>query len=110
MTQFEDFWETQNDEIYQAAFELIKAMTRNPDMEWDVHYIGELVDAAADLLAEAGLEVCYPFYSEPVAKDNENGESGEEEGDGRTPCYPTDECKTADCPMRQREVCEEEMK
>lgn len=90
MTQFEDFLTAQNDEICNAAFELIKAMTRNPEIEWDMYYIGEVADVVAESLKKLGLEICYPFYTEG---ENENGEGG-------TPCYLDDECETADCLMR----------
>lgn len=88
MKQFEDFLTAQNDEICQAAFEFIKAITRNPDMEWDMYYIGEIVDVVGETLKELGLEVCYPFYSE------------DDSGKDRKPCYLIDECKKTDCPMR----------
>ena len=39
-----------NDEIYEAAFEFCKVLTDNPDLEWDMAYLGEIADLAAGIM------------------------------------------------------------
>lgn len=36
-----------NDEIYNAAFAFCQVLTENPDLEWDMQYLGCIADFAA---------------------------------------------------------------
>ena len=52
-----------NDEIYEAAFEFCKVLTENPDLEWDMAFLGEIADLAAGIMTEQGHKVrldCQP--------------------------------------------------
>ncbi len=84
---FEDFLCDKTDAIYNAAYELICAIAAvTPDQddsqnpEWNMEYIGEVVDDAESILCSFGIRHCYPFYT-----DNE------------TPCYCGTDCQTEDC-------------
>ena len=48
------------DEIYNAVFEMCKVLTENPDLEWDMYYIGDIADYAANTLCLMGNKVRYP--------------------------------------------------
>lgn len=48
------------DEIHNAVYELCKVLTENPELEWDMQYIGEIADCAAETMCEAGYKVRYP--------------------------------------------------
>ena len=49
-----------NDEIYEAAFEFCRVLTENPDLEWDMTFLGEITDIAASILIKQGHKVRYP--------------------------------------------------
>lgn len=49
-----------NDEIYEAAFEFCRVLTENPDLEWDMAFLGEIADIAANILTKQGHKVRYP--------------------------------------------------
>ena len=49
-----------NDEIYNAVFELCRVMTEEPELEWDMAFIGEIADCAASILASQGKRVRFP--------------------------------------------------
>jgi len=88
--RFETFLTAKNDRIDNAAYQLACALAAkeaepNEDaLEWDMAYIGEIVEAAEQVLKEHGFNTCYPFY----------------EGDDRTPCYCGKDCTAADCPLK----------
>ena len=88
--RFETFLTAKNDLIDNAAYQLacaIAAKEADPGekaLEWDMSYIGEIIDAAEQILKGHGLRHCYPFY---------------ERGD-RTPCYRGKDCAAADCPLK----------
>ena len=48
------------DEVNAAVHELLKVMTCNPGMKWDMVNIGEVADRVADFLTERGYIVYYP--------------------------------------------------
>lgn len=48
------------DEIHNAVFEMCKVLVENPDLEWDMSFIGEIADFAADFLCVSGYAVRYP--------------------------------------------------
>lgn len=90
---FDDLLCEKGDVIDNAAYALAAALVgvddpTGPDAEqtipWDMAYIGEIVDAAEEILKRHGYETCHPFNT------------GDE-----TPCYQTDECSTKNCPMKQ---------
>ena len=80
--RFETFLTAKNDLIDNAAYQLacaIAAKEADPGekaLEWDMSYIGEIIDAAEQILKGHGLRHCYPFY----------------EGGDRTPCYRGKDC------------------
>lgn len=48
------------DEIHNAVFEMCKVLTENPELEWDMCYIGDIADYAANTLCLMGNKVSYP--------------------------------------------------
>lgn len=48
------------DEIDNAAQEYLKILTNNPDLEWDMEYIGELNRMAAEFMYEEDFQIYYP--------------------------------------------------
>ncbi len=48
------------DELHNAVYDLCVLFTENPDLEWDMHYIGEIADRITDALVEYGERVHYP--------------------------------------------------
>lgn len=49
-----------NDEIFDAVYEMCKILTENPDLEWDMSYIGDITDYAANTLVSHGNRVRFP--------------------------------------------------
>lgn len=49
-----------NDEIYDAVYEMCKVMCENENLEWDMYYIGEIAELAANLLITRGEKVRFP--------------------------------------------------
>lgn len=48
------------DEIHNAVFEMCKVLAENPDLEWDMYYICDIADYAANMLCLMGNKVRYP--------------------------------------------------
>jgi len=48
------------DEIYNAVYEMCKVVAEDKDLEWDMHYIGEIAELAADMLVDRGYRVKFP--------------------------------------------------
>lgn len=48
------------DEIHNAVFEMCKVLTENPDLEWDMYYVGDIADYAANVMCLIGNKVRYP--------------------------------------------------
>lgn len=57
------------DELHNAVYDVCVVFTENPDLEWDMSYIGEITDRIADILVEYGERVHCPA----VVHDN-NGD------------------------------------
>lgn len=49
-----------NDEIYNAVYEMCKVMCENEELEWDMHYIGEIAELTANLMVTRGELVRFP--------------------------------------------------
>lgn len=49
-----------NDEIYNSVYELCQIMAEDEDLEWDMAFIGEIADYAAELLTQRGIRVRFP--------------------------------------------------
>lgn len=49
-----------NDEIDNAVFELCKILSENPDLEWNMSFIGEIADCAAGIMVNHGIPVRFP--------------------------------------------------
>ena len=49
-----------NDEIYEGVMELCRLMSENPELEWDMSFLGEIADCAASILARHGIRVHFP--------------------------------------------------
>lgn len=73
------------DEIYNAVYEMCKVVTGDEELEWDMYYIGEIAELAANMMVNRGYKVRFPAivteedgtrhieeYYEP---DQEGGES-----------------------------------
>jgi len=65
---------TRIDEIHNAVYEMCRVMTENESLEWDMAYIGELADYAAELLAAQGYPVRYPA----IVEDKDGGQRVED--------------------------------
>lgn len=52
------------DEVENAVYELCKLLTEDKDLKWDMYYIGEIADMAADILTKQGHKVRYPAIVE----------------------------------------------
>lgn len=48
------------DEIHHAVYEMCKVLAEKEDLEWDMYYIGEITDFAANILVSMGNKVRYP--------------------------------------------------
>lgn len=49
-----------NDEIYNGVFDLCRMLSENPELEWDMSFIGEIADCAASILGRHGIKVRFP--------------------------------------------------
>lgn len=59
------------DEVENAVYDLCKIMTEDQNLEWDISFIGEIAETAAELLAHKGHRVHYPYREETYsAKKN----------------------------------------
>ena len=76
------------DEIYNAVYEMCKVVVGDEELEWDMHYLGEIAELAANMMVNRGYKVRFPAivteedgsqhieeYYEP---DQEGGESENE--------------------------------
>lgn len=48
------------DEIYNAVHEMCKVVAGDEELEWDMNYIGEIAELAADMMANRGYKVRFP--------------------------------------------------
>lgn len=48
------------DEVYDAVFEMCKILAKNPELEWDMAYIGEIAELAANMIILRGEKVHFP--------------------------------------------------
>lgn len=48
------------DEVYNAVFELCKTMTEDENLEWDMSFIGDIADYAAETLHNHEKRVHFP--------------------------------------------------
>ena len=48
------------DEIENAVFDLCKVMTQNLELDWNMSFIGEIADAATEILCRHGHRIWYP--------------------------------------------------
>lgn len=81
---FEVFLTNRNDEIDNAAFQLIILLS-NKACVWDMELIGDVVDAVLEELRRHGVSSCYPYY----------------EGDESVPCFQGTDCKNPNCPLKR---------
>lgn len=49
-----------NDEVYKAVFQMCKTLTNDPDLEWDMNFIGDIAEYAATTLVQHGHRVWFP--------------------------------------------------
>lgn len=52
------------DEIENAAFDFCKILTEKDDLKWDMSFIGEIADRAAEILTHHGYKIRYPAIVE----------------------------------------------
>ena len=71
------------DEIYNAAYELVKALMGGEAPEWDMALLGPIAEAAEKIISE-DFHTCFPSHN----------------GSEETPCYLTGACKNPCCPMK----------
>lgn len=88
---FEDYLCGRNDRIDNACYELICALAttdyRQDDAipEWDMAIIGEANDAVKQILHDAAIHICHPYYCDNV------------------PCYLAGDCDNLYCLFKSRE-------
>lgn len=70
---FDEYVCRRGDDLDNAAHDLLCILARE-EIEWDISLIREVIENAADVLANAGIVACDPWY----------------EGDERIPCYQTE--------------------
>lgn len=83
--ELSDEQSTRCDEIYNAVYEMCKVVAGDEELEWDMYYIGEIAELAANMMVNRGYKVRFPAivteedgsqhieeYYEP---DQEGGES-----------------------------------
>ncbi len=91
--KFETYLCIRNDDIDNAAYDLVCALAKLPDgsnPEWDMSYIGEVVLAAKETLEENNIPVCHPYYTSS-------------DGEDETPCPQDNECKIINCPFKNKQ-------
>lgn len=59
----------QIDAVENSVFNLCSILLNKPDLDWDMSMIGDIADAAADILVSKGYKVYYPAI---VEDDNHN--------------------------------------
>ena len=60
---FDNFLVARNDRIDNAAFELLNALSPEPQ-EWNMEIIGKIVDAVEMALVLCDIPVCHPWREE----------------------------------------------
>lgn len=48
------------DEIYNAVYEMCRVVADDEELEWDMYYIGEIAELAADMMVRSGYLVRFP--------------------------------------------------
>lgn len=48
------------DEIYNAVYEMCKVVVGDEELEWDMHYLGEIAELAANMMVNRGYKVRFP--------------------------------------------------
>lgn len=48
------------DEIYNAVYEMCKVVAGDEELEWDMYYIGEIAELAANMMVSKGYKVRFP--------------------------------------------------
>lgn len=76
------------DEIYNAVYEMCKVVADDEELEWDMHYLGEIAELAANMMVNRGYMVSFPaivteddgsqHIEEYYKPDREGGESKNE--------------------------------
>lgn len=74
------------------------------DLDWSIHYIGEIVLCVEMVLDRHCIDVCHPFYETNTdpdygEDDDMDDEDDDDEYDAGTPCYRGIECPAKNCPM-----------
>lgn len=82
MSDFESYFISKNDEVDNAAFDLIGALALSP-VKWNMEIIGEVEEAVKDVLATYHIDICHPFIL-----------------DDETPCFQSDDCWNINCPFK----------
>lgn len=72
-----------NDEIYNGVFDFCRMLSENPELEWDMSFIGEIADCAASILGRHGIRVRFPAVvtSEDGSQYIEEYYGGDESGE-----------------------------
>lgn len=48
------------DEVYDAVYEMCKVLVEDPELEWDMAYLGEIAEFAANMMILHGEKVRFP--------------------------------------------------
>lgn len=48
------------DEVHNAVMEMCRVLCEEPELEWNMEFIGEIADVAAEILTRCGKRVRYP--------------------------------------------------
>ncbi len=76
--QFESFLCARNSCLSDLAYELGNAICRK-EVEYDMAWVGPIIDAAEAIMQSHGYDTCYPFYEE------------------NCPCYEGSDCDRSRC-------------
>lgn len=102
MNMFEDFLCDKNSDIDEAAFKLLVALgvpldsaidvlieegtAQQHGIEWDQHWISQVVGAAEQVLERMGVGYCHPYHVD----------------DDEKPCYLDGGCEKNGCPFKEK--------
>lgn len=62
------------DEVENAVFEMCRVLTEKEILDWDISFIGEIADLAAEILAKHGYRVRYPAIVDDDEGDGQHFE------------------------------------
>ena len=59
------------DEVYEAVWEMCKVLTENPDLPWNMEFLGPIAEDVSETLTNYGFRVYFPAIVYDADKDEE---------------------------------------